>query len=69
VKGVIEADVFISIDRVSANAAEYKTSFKQELHRVMVHGALHLTGLKDKTEKDRKKMRDAEDFWLSKFSL
>src|SRR5689334_17865595 len=47
--GKIEADIFISIDRVQANAKEFKTSFKDELHRVMIHGALHLIGFDDKT--------------------
>ena len=65
-KGKVEADIFISIDRVSANAKNFDTTFQNELHRVMIHGALHLMGYKDKTAPDKKKMRAAEEFWLKK---
>jgi len=62
----VEADIFISIDRVKDNAARYKTTFRDELHRVIIHGALHLTGFNDKTKSQQSKMRKAEDLWLSK---
>lgn len=65
-KGNIMADIFISIDRVNDNASKFKVSFNDELHRVMIHGLLHLTGLKDKNEKQSKAMRKAEDEALSK---
>lgn len=64
--GKIEADIFISIDRVKANAKEFNTAFKDELHRVMIHGALHLIGFDDKNSANKKKMREAEDLWLGK---
>lgn len=57
----IEGDIFISIDRVRENAAEFGVSFTQELHRVMIHGVLHLCGHKDKTEADQARMRAKED--------
>jgi rRNA maturation RNase YbeY len=67
--GKTEADIFISIDRVQANAKKFKTPFKDELHRVMIHGALHLIGFDDKNAANKKKMRQAEDLWLAKRSF
>jgi rRNA maturation RNase YbeY len=63
----LSGDIFISIDRVRANAESYKTSFENELHRVMAHGILHLSGYGDKNEKDQKEMRKMEEYWLMKF--
>lgn len=65
-QGKVEADIFISSDRVRANAETFKSNFRDELHRVMIHGALHLMGFKDKNAKDEKAMRKAEEFWLAK---
>ena len=67
VKKKIVGDIFISIDTVRFNAKQYATTFDNELHRVMIHGLLHLTGYKDKSPADQKKMRMMEDFWLKKF--
>jgi rRNA maturation RNase YbeY len=66
-KGKIEGDIFISVDRVQANAKQYKVSPVDELRRVMIHGLLHLTGYKDKTPKDQAEMRKMEDYWLAQF--
>lgn len=57
----VSGDIFISIDRVKDNALEFKTSFEQELHRVMIHGILHLMGYKDKSKADEKLMREKEN--------
>ena len=65
-KNKVEADIFISIDRIAANAKEFNTTFRDELHRVMIHGALHLIGFSDKSKSEKQKMRNAEDEWLSK---
>lgn len=65
VKGKIEGDIFISIDRVKDNSQLQKTSIKDELHRVLAHGLLHLTGYKDKTSKEQEMMRKKEDASLS----
>ena len=62
---VIQGDVFISVERVAENAIEYKASFLEELHRVIVHGILHYCGYKDKTEKDAVLMRSKENYYLS----
>lgn len=58
---VLYGDLFISVDRIADNAYEFNTSFENELARVMIHGLLHMMGLKDKTEEDQKEMRQAED--------
>ena len=61
----IESDIFISIDRVKENATNQNTSFVKELNRVLAHGLLHLIGYDDKTDDDKKIMRDKEDSCLS----
>ena len=61
----LEADIFISIDRVKENASALKKEFSNELHRVIIHGLLHLLGLKDKTEAEKQEMREKEDACLS----
>lgn len=66
-KSRISGDIFISIDRVTENANTYSRSFNEELGRVMVHGVLHLLGYKDKTEVDKKEMRDKENQFLGTF--
>lgn len=57
----IAGELYISIDRIRDNAKDLNQSFERELARVMAHGVLHLCGLKDKTEADAKKMRQAEE--------
>lgn len=61
----IDADIFISIDRVKENARQLKLPYEQELHRVMVHGVLHLLGHQDKTEEQKQDMRKSEEASLS----
>jgi len=58
---VISGDIFISTDTVRSNADKYKTDFFNELSRVIIHGILHLCGLKDKTSLQRRKMKKAEN--------
>jgi rRNA maturation RNase YbeY len=57
----IESEIYISIDRVKENAKELNTTFKKEICRVIVHGVLHLCGLKDKTKAQQNEMRAAEN--------
>ena len=63
---VLSGDIFISIDRVKENALKFKKTFENELHRVMIHGILHLCGFKDKTDAESKEMRQREDHYLEK---
>jgi rRNA maturation RNase YbeY len=70
--GVIESDIFISIDRVEENEIEHNVPRGTEILRVMAHGLLHLCGLKDKNETESKTMRAAEEkclsLWNNKFA-
>lgn len=59
--GIIAGDLFISIDRVRDNATALQVSEHEELMRVMIHGVLHLLGLKDKSDEEAKQMRKAEE--------
>jgi rRNA maturation RNase YbeY len=61
----IAGDIFVSVDRVRANAEEYGVSFRSELCRVMVHGILHLCGYRDSTKAERSLMKAKENFYLS----
>jgi len=62
---LVSGDIFISIDRVKENAAEFKVSFQDELHRVMIHGILHFCGYNDRTKKEKQLMREKEDYYLT----
>lgn len=62
----VSGDLIISIDRVKDNAQTLGYSFLDELHRVIVHGVLHLCGYKDKTSSQVKIMRAKEDEYLKK---
>lgn len=68
-EGVIAGDLFISIDTVARNAFTYRVRFKQELHRVIIHGVLHLLGYKDKSVNESLEMRAKEDFYLAKLEI
>lgn len=69
VEGIIEGDVFISIDRVLDNAAFLEISSTTELHRVMAHGLLHLLGHEDKSADKQAQMRLLEDECLQMLKL
>lgn len=61
----ISGDLYISIERVADNASQFDVSATDELHRVMVHGVLHLCGYGDKTDEEKSTMRSKEDHYLS----
>lgn len=63
----INSDIFISIDRITENAKKFEVTFEDELHRVMIHGVLHLCGYKDKTKADADLMRKKENQALKVF--
>ena len=65
-KKTVTGDIFISIDRIRENAAKFNQTVANELHRVIIHGVLHLLGYKDKSAADRKKMTLMEDKYLDK---
>ena len=63
---LISGDLFISVDRVEENADTFNVAFLSELHRVMIHGVLHLCGYKDKSMEEEKQMRLLENKYLNK---
>jgi rRNA maturation RNase YbeY len=62
---IVSGDLFISIDRVQENADTFNVDLLTELHRVMIHGVLHLCGYKDKTIEEERLMRDLENKYLN----
>jgi rRNA maturation RNase YbeY len=66
-KNEITGEVYLSIDRIKENAKTEGVPYKEELHRVIFHGALHLCGYKDKNKADKKQMRKAENKYLQLF--
>jgi len=64
-----EGEVYISIERVKDNAKIHKVSFKEELLRVIFHGALHLCGYLDKSDADIILMREKENYYIGQFVL
>tara|TARA_B100000780_G_scaffold24812_1_gene15782 strand:- start:755 stop:1177 length:423 start_codon:yes stop_codon:yes gene_type:complete len=69
VGSVLNGNIAISIDRVRENAGRYKTSFNDELLRVMVHGLLHFMGYNDSSDDEMQQMRDKEDDNLKTFHV
>ncbi len=61
VADLISGDIFISVDRVEENAQQFGVEFERELHRVIIHGVLHLLGQGDKTDDDAREMRRQEE--------
>lgn len=64
-ENLVSGDLFISLDRVIDNAKTHQVKRQDELHRVMIHGVLHLAGYKDKNPEDQAEMRSQEDYCLS----
>ena len=62
---LISGEVYISTDRVEENAKEFSMSFRDELHRVMIHGVLHICGYNDSTDAEKEVMRTKEDWALA----
>ena len=58
---ILNGDLFISLDTVFTNADKYGRPYDEELHRVIIHGILHLCGINDKGPGERAIMEAAED--------
>lgn len=61
---LISGDIYISFDTVYFNSQKFNTGLRNELHRVMIHGLLHLLGYKDKSSRQKSIMRKKEDYYL-----
>ena len=62
----LNGDIFISLDTVRSNAEMVGTTFENELHRILIHGILHLTGQGDKTPETKAQMTEKEEKALAK---
>lgn len=62
---LLEADIYISIERIKNNAKKFNLPISDELHRVMIHGVLHLLGFTDKEESEKAVMRKKENHYLA----
>jgi len=68
VKGkTISGDIFVSLPRILDNASTLSQDFESEFRRVLAHGLLHLCGYKDKNEEEESKMRQKEDFYITRY--
>ncbi len=63
----LNAEIYISLDRVRDNAKNLESTLREELHRVIFHGVLHFCGYKDKTTKEINIMRATEDKYLRSY--
>ncbi len=59
--GILSGDIYISLDTVASNAEGLQKDPVEELHRVLIHGILHLVGINDKGPGEREIMEHAED--------
>lgn len=66
-KNIVEGDIFICVDTVRKNSEDFRTTFDNELLRVIIHGIFHLLGFNDKTDHQKQKMRQLEDNALTIF--
>jgi len=67
VPGIVEGEIYISVDRVRENAKLHREPLEREVHRLIFHGLLHLCGYKDKLNEDQQVMRQKEDFYLARY--
>ncbi len=63
--GIIDGDIFMSIERIHDNSVAFNKPFINELYRVIIHGALHLSGYSDKNQVEQIEMRMLEDKYIS----
>jgi len=64
---IVNSDIYISVDTVQNNSERFNVSFINELHRVMIHGILHLIGFNDQDDKEKAIMREKENEYLERF--
>jgi rRNA maturation RNase YbeY len=69
VDNIISGDIFISLERIKENAEKFDVSFAHELSRVIYHGLLHLCDYKDKSDDEKRTMREKEDFYIKTLEI
>ncbi len=67
-EGYISGDLFIDVETVADNAAQYGATSLEEMHRILVHGVMHLCGQGDKSPEDAVAMRAKENLYLSRLA-
>ncbi len=65
----IFADIYMCYDVIKENSETYSTKIKEEIHRVMIHGTLHLCGFKDQKTKEKNNMKKIENVYLQKLKM
>jgi probable rRNA maturation factor len=60
----MNGELYLNVDVAKSNSAEYKVSLENELSRLIIHGALHLTGQSDHSEEEKTQMKILEDRYL-----
>jgi len=68
-EGIIDGEIYISIDRVKENSKLFNVAFITEMIRVVAHGYLHLIGYKDKTPTQKEEMRKQEEYFIKQFEI
>jgi len=68
-KNIISGELYISLDTVKTNAEKFGESFERELHRVIIHGILHLCGQNDQTSEEQAEMRMKEEWALANIEI
>ena len=68
-KQYISGDLLISLEMVQYNADKYKVTFVNELHRIIIHGILHLLGYNDKTDEQKEIMTQKENYYLNNLQI
>lgn len=61
----VEGEIYLSVDRIQENAEHYGVGFEEELHRIMIHGTLHLVGYTDGTDEEKSQMHSLENHYLN----
>ena len=61
----LDAELYISWDRVKENARKYNEPINNEMKRVIIHGCLHLVGFNDSTKEEKKYMREKEQDYMN----
>ena len=64
---VLDAEVYISWDRINENEEKYKQNINNEIKRIIIHGSLHLVGFNDSTKEEIRDMREKEEEYLNNF--
>jgi rRNA maturation RNase YbeY len=62
---IISGDIFVCPDTIKSNSEKFSTPYPEELHRILIHGILHLCGINDKSSEERKTMKTNENKALS----